>query len=81
MHNHHATRVLLVDDHELFRTGLRALLEEEGFEVSDASGGAEAARRARGFEPDVVIMDMDMPEMTASRRRRSCSRRRPRHPS
>jgi DNA-binding NarL/FixJ family response regulator len=60
----HAIRVLIVDDHDLFRTGLRALLEDEGFEVTDASGGAEAARRARGFQPDVVVMDMNMPEMT-----------------
>jgi DNA-binding NarL/FixJ family response regulator len=64
MNQHRATRVLIVDDHDLFRTGLRALLEDEGFEVSDASGGAEGARRARGFQPDVVVMDMNMPEMT-----------------
>ena len=56
--------MLVVDDHDLFRTGLRALLEEEGFEVADAAGGAEAVRRARGFSPDVVVMDMNMPEMT-----------------
>jgi DNA-binding NarL/FixJ family response regulator len=63
--NHHrAIRVLIVDDHDLFRTGLRALLEDEGFEVTDASGGAEGARRARGFQPDVVVMDMNMPAMT-----------------
>jgi DNA-binding NarL/FixJ family response regulator len=64
MNQHRATRVLIVDDHDLFRTGLRALLEDEGFEVTDASGGAEGARRARGFQPDVVVMDMNMPEMT-----------------
>jgi len=64
MNQHRATRVLIVDDHDLFRTGLRALLEDEGFEVTDASGGAEGARRARGFLPDVVVMDMNMPEMT-----------------
>src|SRR5215204_4671665 len=64
MNQHRATRVLIVDDHDLFRTGLRALLEDEGFEVTDACGGAEGARRARGFQPDVVVMDMNMPEMT-----------------
>jgi DNA-binding NarL/FixJ family response regulator len=64
MNQHRAIRVLIVDDHDLFRTGLRALLEDEGFEVTDASGGAEGARRARGFQPDVVVMDMNMPEMT-----------------
>ena len=57
-------RVLVVDDHDLFRTGLRSLLEDEGFEVADAAGGAEGARRARGFAPDVVVMDMNMPGMT-----------------
>ena len=64
MNEHRAVRVLVVDDHDLFRTGLRALLEDEGFEVTDASGGAEGVRRARGFRPDVVVMDMNMPEMT-----------------
>src|SRR5215211_5635421 len=64
VNSNRAIRVLVVDDHDLFRTGLRALLEEEGFEVSDAAGGAEAVRRARGFKPDVVVMDMNMPEMT-----------------
>src|SRR5918994_4348563 len=57
-------RVLVVDDHDLFRTGLRSLLEEEGFEVADASSGAAGARRARSFAPHVVVMDMNMPEMT-----------------
>jgi DNA-binding NarL/FixJ family response regulator len=57
-------RVIIVDDHDLFRTGLRALLEDEGFDVADASGGAEAVRRARAFRPHVVVMDMNMPEMT-----------------
>jgi two-component system nitrate/nitrite response regulator NarL len=57
-------RLLVVDDHELFRTGLRALLEEEGFEVAD-SGSAEAAlRRLASFKPDVVVMDMNMPGMS-----------------
>jgi DNA-binding NarL/FixJ family response regulator len=61
---HRDIRVLIVDDHDLFRTGLRSLLEDEGFEVTDASGGPEGARRARSFRPDVVVMDMNMPEMT-----------------
>jgi DNA-binding NarL/FixJ family response regulator len=64
MDQHRENRVLVVDDHDLFRTGLRALLEDEGFHVADASGGAEAVRRARAFAPDVVVMDMNMPEMT-----------------
>jgi DNA-binding NarL/FixJ family response regulator len=57
-------KVLIVDDHDLFRTGLRALLEEEGFEVADSAGGAAGVRRARGFAPQVVVMDMNMPGMS-----------------
>ena len=57
-------RVLVVDDHDLFRTGLRSLLEEEGFTVADSSGGEAAVRRAASFGPDVVVMDMNMPGMS-----------------
>ena len=57
-------RVLIVDDHDLFRTGLRALLEEAGFEVADSASGPAAIRRAPSFAPDVVVMDMNMPGMT-----------------
>ena len=56
-------RVLIVDDHDLFRTGLRALLEEEGFEVADSASGPAAVRRVPSFAPDVVVMDMNMPGM------------------
>jgi DNA-binding NarL/FixJ family response regulator len=58
-----AIRVLVVDDHDLFRTGLRALLEEEGFEVADAVSGPAALRRVASLAPDVVVMDMNMPGM------------------
>jgi len=55
-------RVLLVDDHDLFRNGLRNLLEEQGVVVvGEASGGAEAIRSVRELTPDVVIMDLNMP--------------------
>ena len=57
-------RVLIVDDHDLFRTGLRALLEEAGFEVADSASGPAAIRRAPSFAPDVVVMDMNMPGMS-----------------
>jgi len=58
-------RVLLADDHTLFRKGLANLLEtEEGFElVGEAQDGAEAVDKARQFEPDVVLMDISMPKM------------------
>ena len=56
--------MLIVDDHDLFRTGLRALLEEEGFEVADAVSGSAAVRRVASLSPDVVVMDMNMPGMS-----------------
>jgi DNA-binding NarL/FixJ family response regulator len=59
-----AVRLLVVDDHELFRTGLRALLEEEGFRVMDVAGGREALRVLDSFAPDVVVMDMQMPDLS-----------------
>ena len=57
-------RVLIVDDHDLFRTGLRNLLEEQGVQiVGEASGGAEAVKIVRDLAPDVVVMDLNMPGM------------------
>jgi DNA-binding NarL/FixJ family response regulator len=58
-------RVLLVDDHDLFRTGLRNLLEEQGVHVvGEAADGAQAIRMVRELAPDVVVMDLNMPGMT-----------------
>jgi len=58
-------RVLLVDDHDLFRTGLRNLLEERGVQVAgEAGAGADAVRLVRELAPDVVVMDLHMPGMT-----------------
>src|SRR5205814_1832204 len=57
-------RVLIVDDHDLFRSGLRNLLEEEGVQiVGEASAGQEALRIVRELAPDVVVMDLNMPGM------------------
>jgi DNA-binding NarL/FixJ family response regulator len=58
-------RILLVDDHDLFRTGLRNLLEEQGVRVvGEAGNGADAVRAVREQAPDVVVMDLNMPGMT-----------------
>lgn len=58
-------RVLIADDHTLVREGLRALLEGQGdFEViAEASNGREAVDRAIQMRPDVVLMDIGMPEL------------------
>ena len=55
-------RVLLVDDHDLFRTGLRKLLSEQGVQiVGECDDGDEALRAVRELAPDVVVMDLNMP--------------------
>jgi DNA-binding NarL/FixJ family response regulator len=58
-----ALRVLIVDDHPGFRARARALLESEGFEVvGEAGSGAEATRMARDLGPDVVLLDVQLPD-------------------
>jgi DNA-binding NarL/FixJ family response regulator len=61
-------RVLVVDDHDLFRTGLAALLElQPDIEVvAQASGGRMGARLAEELRPDVVLMDLRMPDLDGS---------------
>jgi len=57
-------RVLIVDDHDLFRSGLRNLLEDEGVHVvGEASAGQEALNIVREVAPDVFVMDLNMPGM------------------
>lgn len=56
--------VMLVDDHTMLRQGLRRSLEHEGLEVvAEASNGAEAVRLALSARPDVVLMDVSMPDV------------------
>jgi DNA-binding NarL/FixJ family response regulator len=55
------SRLLIVDDHDLFRAGLAELLEEHGFEVEQARDGAAGLRMCRSFRPHVVLMDLHMP--------------------
>jgi DNA-binding NarL/FixJ family response regulator len=58
-------RVLLVDDNDLFRQGLRTLLEEELVDVvGEARTGAEALGGIGSLAPDVVVMDLNMPGMS-----------------
>lgn len=63
---HPKIRVLLVDDHELVRAGIRTLLstDEEIEVVSEAADGGQAVELARRTRPDVVLMDIRMPLMS-----------------
>src|SRR5947208_16675090 len=56
------TRILLADDHEIVRQGLRLLLQREGLEViGEAANGQEAIRLASETCPDVAVLDYGMP--------------------
>ena len=61
-------RILLVDDHTLFRSGLKALLSRQAdFEiVGEASDGLEGAKLAEQLKPDLVLLDLDMPVMNGT---------------
>ena len=55
-------RVLLADDHQVVRQGVRAVLEREGFQVvGEASDGREAVRLAHANDPDLAVLDLSMP--------------------
>ena len=60
-----AIRILIVDDHPVVRDGLRGMFaNEDDFEVvGEAENGRDAVNRALAFQPDVILMDLRMPEM------------------
>jgi DNA-binding NarL/FixJ family response regulator len=58
-------RILIADDHPLFRFGLRALLDAEAGTavIGEATSGIEAVEMAASLQPDVILMDINMPEL------------------
>jgi len=73
------TTILLVDDHPIFREGLRALIEknENTVVIGEAGNGAEAVRLAEELQPDLVIMDLTMPLMNGIDATREITRKHP----
>ena len=74
-HDVQVTTVLIVDDHPSFRASARAILEADGFEVSGEAEDGESAIAAAGrLHPDVVLLDVQLPDIDgfeATRRLRS----------
>jgi DNA-binding NarL/FixJ family response regulator len=59
------TTVLIVDDHETFRSFARELLESEGFEViGEAEDGISGVQAVRSLEPDLVVLDVQLPDLS-----------------
>lgn len=71
-------RLLLVDDHRMLRDTLRRSMLEEGFEVvGEASDGREAVELAHALAPDVILMDVSMPELDGVEATRAITARDP----
>ena len=72
-------RLLIVDDHPVVRDGLTGMFSgEPGIEVlGEAANGAEAVARAEALRPDVILMDLRMPEMDGVMLQRALSERAP----
>ncbi|NTU48859.1 MAG: response regulator transcription factor, partial [Syntrophobacteraceae bacterium] len=63
--NKHRTRILLVDDHQVVIGGIKSALEDhpEFLVVGEAYNGRDAVRKARQLKPDIVIMDISLPDL------------------
>jgi len=70
--------VLIADDHDIVRRGLRAILTDAGHEVcGEASTGREAVMAARELLPDVVVLDLSMPDLSGLEATRQITVQRP----
>src|SRR5579872_2336371 len=72
-------KILLADDHNVLRKGLRRILEEQSDleVVAEASDGRQAVNLAQTLKPDVVVMDIAMPQMNGLEATRQILRRHP----
>ena len=57
------SRILVVEDHEAMRRGYRLILQAAGYEVSEAADGEEALRESERVTPDLILLDLLMPNM------------------
>ena len=58
------TKVLVVDDNEHLRNIFRTVLQSAGYEVVQAATGCEAIEKARSSGPNLIVMDIDLPDMS-----------------
>src|SRR5260370_16751258 len=73
------TRIMLADDHTLFRQGIRTLISAESDMevVGEASNGGDAVEKASEVRPDVVLMDIGMPGLSSFEATRQIKKTRP----
>src|SRR3954453_18029293 len=59
------TRILIADDHPMIRTAIEALLRDTAYALAGiAASGAEALAEAERLQPDILLLDLEMPELT-----------------
>jgi DNA-binding NarL/FixJ family response regulator len=74
-------RILIADDHEIMRTGIRSVLESHGdYDVCEAENGREAIDKTKELRPDLVILDVSMPVLDGFSAAREIKRDFPRIP-
>jgi DNA-binding NarL/FixJ family response regulator len=74
-----STTILLVDDHQIFREGIRSLIEKNalGLVLGEAGNGAEAVRLADELKPEIILMDISMPVMNGVDATREITKKHP----